>query len=256
MRVAICCKAVPANAMLESVCTVEGDIRYEDTKFFINEVDSYALQAAVNLKNLYKAQTVALTVGPLRAQEVLYAALAMGVDEVLRIDGETSLPEIISVALVSSLKELNPQLILVGTQSEDWMGGEVGIYISQALNTSLAFAVMEICELNDACVRIRKEIGGGRQAEMRLELPAVLCIQTGMTPVPYLSAIRRKKAMSLPVKSGGELDKESVKQTLSGMMAYEIKDVSIPSKEGHAVMLTGERPEMARKVLEIVRNAL
>lgn len=159
MRVAICCKGVPAEAVLESVHIAEGDILYKDIEFYINEVDHYALEAAVALKNSYKAETVALTVGPLRAQEVLYIALAKGIDKVLRIDGETSRPELIVSSLVPVLKELAPQLILAGVQSEDWMGGEVGICLAQALDLGVAFAVVEICELTDTHVRVKKEIG-------------------------------------------------------------------------------------------------
>ena len=144
-----------------------------------------------------------MTVGPLRAQEVLYVALAKGIDQVIRIDGETSLPEIIASGLIPALKDLAPQLILVGVQSEDWMGGEVGIYLSQALHTSLAYAVMEICELTETHVRVKKEIGGGRKAEVRLKLPAVLCVQTGIQPLRYLSAMKRQKVRSNPSNQGG-----------------------------------------------------
>ena len=141
-----------------------------DTELYINEFDAYALEAAITLKNSYGAETVALTLGPLRAQEVLYIALAKGIDRVLRIDGETNLPELIASGLIPALREIDPQLILVGVQSEDWMGGEVGIYLSQALDMGLAYAVIEICELNDTHVRIKKEIGGGRKAEVRLKI--------------------------------------------------------------------------------------
>src|SRR3990170_883192 len=117
MRVAICCKGVPVAALQESVHIREGDLLYKDTDFYINEVDAYALEAAVTLKNSYKAETVALTVGPLRAQEVLYYALAKGIDQVLRIDGESSRPEFIASSLIPPLRELTAQLILTGVQS-------------------------------------------------------------------------------------------------------------------------------------------
>jgi electron transfer flavoprotein beta subunit len=256
MRVAVCCKGVPVDAMLESVQIIDGDIKYMDTKFYVNEGDAYALEAAVVLKTTYKAETIALTVGPLRAQEVLSIAIAKGIDQVIRIDGETSLPELIAGSLIPPLKELAPQLILTGVQSEDWMGGEVGVYLAQALNMGVAFAVMEICELTDNHVRIKKEIGGGRQVELRLGLPAVLCVQTGIEPLRYLSAMKRQKARNAPIKSGGKLDREGIKQMISGMVAYDLKKVSLPSKEGHAEMITGERPEGAKRILEIIGNAV
>lgn len=256
MRVAICCKGVPADAVLESVHIVEGDIVYKDTEFYINEGDAYALEAAVTLKSSYKVETVVLTVGPLRAQEVLYFALAKGMDHVIRIDGESSRPELIANSLVQTLKGFAPHLVLAGVQSEDWMGGEVGIYIAQALDMGIAFAVVEICELSDTHVRIKKEIGGGRKAEVTLTLPAVLCVQTGIHPLRYLSAMKRQKVRNTPIKSGGKLDKEGPKQTLSGMVSYEIKRVSLPSKEGHAEMITGGRSDKAKKLLEIIENTL
>ncbi len=256
MRVAVCCKGVPVDPMLESVQIIDGDIQYKDTEYYINEVDTYALEAAIALKAAYKTETVALTVGPLRAQEVLYIAIAKGIDQVIRIDGETSLPDLIAGGLNLPLKELAPQLILVGVQSEDWMGGEVGIYLAQALNMGMAFAVVEICELNETHVRIKKEIGGGRKAELQLKLPAILCVQTGIQPLRYLSAMKRQKARNAPIKSGGKLDRENIKQMISGMLTYDLKEVSLPSKEGHAEMITGERPERAKKILKIIGNAV
>jgi electron transfer flavoprotein beta subunit len=256
MRVAICCKGVPVDPGLESVHIAEGDIHYKDTEFYINEVDAYALEAAVTLKTSHKAETVALTAGPLRAQEVLYFALAKGIDQVMRIDAETNLPELIAHSLLPPLKELAPQLILVGVQSEDWMGGEVGIYLSEALQTSLAFAVVEISEVTETHVRVKKEIGGGRKAEVRLTLPAVLCIQTGIQKLRYLSAMKRQKVRNTPITSAGKLDREAVMQALPGMMAYELKGVSLPSKERQAEMIAGERPEKAKRILEIIGNAL
>jgi electron transfer flavoprotein beta subunit len=243
------------NTQLESVQIVDRDIHFRDTEYDINEFDAYALEAAVVLKKSHGAETIALTLGPLRAQEALYIAMAKGIDRVLRIDGETSLPEFIAAGLVPALREIKPELILVGVQSEDWMGGEVGIYLSQALNMGLAYAVVEICELNRTQVRIRKEIGGGRKAEVLLKIPAVLCVQSGIQPLRYVSMMKRQKARNNPIQSGGKLNMEEAKQMISGMMAYKIREVLLPPK-GRAEMITGDRPERVAKVLEIIARAV
>jgi electron transfer flavoprotein beta subunit len=249
MRVAVCCKGVPSETLFESVHVVDGDIQFRDTEFYINEFDAYALEAAIGLKSSNKAETVALTVGPLRAQEVLYIALAKGIDQVLRIEGETSVPDLIARGLVSPLRELKPDLVLVGVQSEDWMGGEVGIYVAEALDMGLAYAVVDISELSDTDVRVLKEIGGGRKAEMRLKLPAVLCVQSGIRPLRYVSAMKRQKVRNTPIKLWGKIAKDVA-------APFAIKDVSLPSREGQAEMITGERPEKARKLLEIISKAV
>jgi electron transfer flavoprotein beta subunit len=255
MRVAVCCRGVPVDLPLESVHIVDGDIHFKDTDLYINEVDAYALEAALSLKNQYGAETIALTVGPLRSQEVLYIALAKGIDQVRRIDGETSRPELIASGLIPALKEMNPQLVLTGVQSEDWMGGEVGIYLSQALNMAVAFAVIEICQLTETQVRIKKEVGGGKKAEVILKLPAILCVQSGIQPLRYLSAMKRQKARNNPVKLSGKLDVGESKKMISGMTSYEVCNVTLPSKEGHAEMITGDRSEKITKLLEIIAKA-
>jgi electron transfer flavoprotein beta subunit len=255
MRVAVCCKGVPVDITLESVEIANGDIHFKGGDIYINEFDAYALEAALYLKNSYGAETIALSVGPLRIQEVLYYALAKGIDKVKRIDGETSRPELIASSLIPALREIDPQLILVGVQSEDWMGGEVGVYLAYALDMGVAFAVVEICELNQTHIRIKKEIGGGRKAELRLKLPSVLCVQTGIQPLRYLSATKRQKARNASIQSGGKMDREGIKKLISGMVGYDIKGVSLFSKEGHAEMIEGERPERAKRIIEIIEKA-
>lgn len=252
MKIAVCCKGVPMDAKLESTQIINGDILFSDTGFYINEFDAYALEAALALRNSYGADIIALTLGPLRALEVLYIALAKGIDQVLRIEGETGHPELIAAGLVPSLREIRPQLILVGVQSEDWMGGEVGIYLSQELNMGLAYAVVEICELNEKCIRIKKEVGGGKKAEVMVKLPAVLCVQSGIQPLRYVSMMKRQKARNTAIKLGGKLDKREARKMISGMVNYEVKEVFLPSKEGHAEMITGDRLEKATKLLEII----
>ena len=254
MRIAVCCKGVPIDMAVDVVNNVDGDINYTGTDFYINEFDSYALETALNLKQRYDAETVVISLGPLRSQEVLYFSLAKGIDKAIRIDGQTGRPEMIASGLLPVLKEVDPQIILVGVQSEDWMGAEVGIYLSQALNMSRAYAVMEIMEINDTDVRVRKELGGGKTAEVILKLPAVLCIQSGIHPLQYISKGRLKKARSLPINLGGSIDPKDVKDKIPGMTCYDVVGVAEPSREGRAEMITGERQEKAKKLIEIINK--
>lgn len=134
------------------------------------------------------------------------------------------------------------------------MGGEVSHYLSSALDMGSAFGVIEICELTETQVRIKKEIGGGRKAEVVLKLPSILCVQSGILPLRYLSAMKRQKARSHPIKLLGKLETEEVKQAISGMTSYEIREVSLPSQEGHAEMIKGDRSEMASKLLDLISS--
>lgn len=256
MRVVVCCKAVPLDVMPDSVQVVNGEIQCSSGDLYINEFDEYALETALALKKSYNVETWALTVGSLRAQEVLYIALAKGIDNVLRIEGETGRPELIASGLIAVLREVQPELVLVGVQSEDWMGGEVGIYLAEGLGASLGFAVVEITELNSTRVRIKKEIGGGRKVDTLLKLPAVLCVQSGIQPLQYLSALKRKQARSSPIRLWGRLGEVEIQQNIKDIMRYRAEDISIPEAKTQAIMISGERPEKAKEILEIIRKSV
>lgn len=256
MRIAVCCKGVPIEADPDTVEIINGDMGFRDTDFDINELDAYAIEAALALKERYGAETFALSLGPLRVQEALYFAVARGIDEVFRVEGETSRPELIAIGLAPTLKKLKPDLVLVGVQSEDWMGGEVGIYIGQALEMATAYAVTEITEVHNGKARVKKELGGGKIAEVLLELPALLCVQSGIQPLQYLSTGKRQKARKNPIRRDGMLDLENALAENAGITDYEIQGVDEPSKERRAEMISGDRTEVVSRLLKIIANTL
>jgi electron transfer flavoprotein beta subunit len=256
MRVAVCCKAVPTDVLPELIQVNNGDMRHIGSDFYINEIDEYALEAAAVLKKLHNAETWALTVGPLRSQEALYMALAKGVQNALRIEGETSHPELIAGALVAALKDIQPNLVLVGVQSEDWMGGEIGVYIAEGLGASLGFAVVKILELDDNQVRIQKELGGGLKAEMILKLPAVLCVQSGIHPLQYVSALNRRKVRDMTIKSWGKLEEIDFPVNIKEMMQYKIEGIGTPKTDSQAVMISGERSQQTKELIKIIKENL
>lgn len=256
MKVVVCCKAVPVDVEPHQVAVADGEIKTGSRDLFINEADEYALEAALALKKVSGVETWALTLGTLRSQEALYIAIAKGIDHVMRVEGDTERPEVIAAGLIGVLKELRPELVFTGVQSQDWMGGEVGIYIAGALGMSIGYAVVEIVELDEQSVRVRKEIGGGRKLETVLKLPAMLCIQSGIQPLQYVSAMRRKKVRGTPITVGGTIDEIEMAPEISALMRYRAIEASAPEARTHAEMFTGERPEKIAKLLEIIRKNL
>ncbi|MBI5446506.1 MAG: hypothetical protein HY900_35485 [Deltaproteobacteria bacterium] len=71
MRIAVCCKAVPVDVEPGQVELSEGSVRLPSGDLFLNEVDEYALEAALALRKFGEAELWAVTVGSLRGQEAL-----------------------------------------------------------------------------------------------------------------------------------------------------------------------------------------
>ena len=76
---------------------------------------------------------------------------------------------------------------------------------------------------------------------------------TGMEVLDWAKRVETLGAGEIMLTS---VDREGTGQILSGMMNYEIRGVSLPSKEGHAEMITGEKREKAKRILEIIANAI
>lgn len=256
MRIAVCCKAVVTSATADSVSAVNDSLNSEISDVYINELDDYALEAALAIKKAYNAETWAYTVGSLRSQEALYMALAKGIDNVARINSDITSPELIAKALTDALSKLNPQIVLTGVQSEDWMGGEIGPYIAEGLGASLGFAVVDIPEITETHVRIVKELGGGRKAEMLLKLPAVLCVQSGIRPLQYVSAMRRRKVSATEIASLGSVADMEIPANLKSMLTYHLLKVEAPEIGNQAIMISGDKTEKVSKILEILKNNL
>ena len=256
MRIAVCCKAVVTNATAESVQAVNESLISDSSDVYINELDDYALEAALAIKKAYNAETWAYTVGSLRSQEALYMALAKGIDKVARINSDVTSPELIAKALTDALAKLNPQIILTGVQSEDWMGGEIGPYIAEGLGASLGFAVVDIPEITETHVRVIKEIGGGRKIETLLKLPAVLCIQSGIKPLQYVSAMRRRKVTNTEIESAGNVANMEIPDKIKNMLNYHLLKVETPEMGNQAILISGDKTEKAKKILEIFKTNL
>ena len=256
MRVAVCCKAVITNATADSVQAVNDSLNSDSSDVYINELDDYALEAALAIKKAYNAETWAYTVGSLRSQEALYMALAKGIDNVARISSDVTSPELIAMALTDALAKLNAQIILTGVQSEDWMGGEIGPYIAEGLGASLGFAVVDIPEITDTHVRVIREIGGGRKIETLLTLPAVLCVQSGIKPLQYVSAMRRRKVSNTEITSAGNTANLEIPDKIKNMLSYHLLKVEAPEMGNQAIMIEGDRTEKAKKILEIFKTNL
>ncbi|MBI5446505.1 MAG: hypothetical protein HY900_35480 [Deltaproteobacteria bacterium] len=172
------------------------------------------------------------------------------------MEAESDTPEMTAAALAAALADIRPDLVLTGVQSSDWMGGQVGVYVAHALGLPVGYATVEVLALTEESVRIRKEIGGGRKAEMVLRLPALLCVQSGIQPLQYVSALKRRKLRGTPVRCWGTVGEADMPADLKKVMGPRAVAVGAPESRAHAEILSGDRSENAAKVLEILKKNL
>ncbi len=175
----------------------------------INPLDSYALEAALTLRERYGGTVTAISMGPSRAEEILREALAMGCDRaVLLNDRQFAGSDTWATAYVLSqaIKKLAPyDLIICGERATDGETGQVGPGIAACLDLPLGTYVSEILEVQDGAARLVRVVEGGREV-LKTSLPFVAVVVKEIG-TPRLATVRSKiKARQVEIPVWGPND--------------------------------------------------
>lgn len=254
MKIAVCCKAAPGAVTDVKIAPGGKALHYQSEFQVMNECDEYALEEAIALKRAYGGEVTVLTMGSITTQDILYLALAKGADRAVRIDVQLQDSQAASAVLAAALKKLEYDLVLTGTQSRDTLSGVVGIAIAERLEIPYAFAVTQVEADGDKAIKVRKELGGGRYADVRLSLPALLCVQTGIQPLTYVPPARMLRARQQAVRALSLGDLVAEEQIVP--RGYRFLDVFPPERIGQAQFLEGNAREVAATLLAKIKEVL
>jgi electron transfer flavoprotein beta subunit len=258
MEILVCVKKVPDTADAEVVLRPDGKgIKEDDLAFGINEWDNYAVEEAIRIKEAHGGRVTVATIGASDSEDVLRRCLAMGADEAVMIDGapfKGSDPYGIARGLRGAVTKGSYDLVLAGAQAGDDGFAMVGPVLAGYLGWPHATLVTSVA-VEGAKVAVTRELEGGLEELLRLELPAVLTIQTGINEPRYVSimGIRKVRSKEIPV-----LDLTAV-----GLSAGEVGGnanllrelaLAVPPAGKEAEIIEGTPAEIARKILDILRE--
>jgi electron transfer flavoprotein beta subunit len=255
LKIVVCVKAVPGQVSDIKVAAGGKGLEYQSQFHSMNECDESALEEAVYLKKTYGGEVTALTMGSIKTMDILYTAIAKGADKVVRVDAQPQDAQASATILAAVLKQLAPDLILTGTQSRDTLSGAVGILAAEKLDLPFAYAVTKIEKDAPDSVKVRKELGGGRFADVRLPLPALACVQTGIQPISFVPPARMMRARQTAPKSYSLADL-GISDDQAQTKAYAIESVFPPVRVGKVDLIEGAAPDVAAKLLARIREVL
>lgn len=258
MEILVCVKKVPDTADAEVVLKPGGSgIKEEDLASGINEWDNYAVEEAIRLKEAHGGTVTVATVGTEESEDVLRRCLAMGADEAVMVDGagyEGADPYAIAQALKAVVGRGSYDLVLTGAMAGDDGYAMVGGLLAGHLGWPHATLVTSV-EVDGGSVRVTRELEGGVEEMLKLQLPAVCTIQTGINEPRYVSimGIRKVRSKEIPVLQPADLGLGAGE---AGSAANRIlgAGLAVPPKGKEAEMLKGTPAEVARRILEILRE--
>ena len=202
MKIIVAVKQVPVRDSAIRIDAAGKWIEEEDLSFEINEPDAYALEEALLLKEKHGGEVVVLCAGPARAAQTIREALAKGADRAIYVqcDDLVSLDTLgLARRLAAAAAAESADLILTGLQSDDLGLGQTGVVMAETLGIPHATIVMKV-EVLDAGVRVKRELEDGWFQWVQMPMPALLTIQSGISPLRYATLMGIKKAKTKEVR--------------------------------------------------------
>lgn len=202
MKILVCIAPVPDTTSKISFTDNDTKFNTAGVTMIINPYDEwYALVRALELKEAGTATAVHLvTVGKADAEPVIRKALAIGGDEAIRIDADSTDPATVAAEIAAYAQSAGGyDLILCGKESIDYNNGVTPAMIAEALDMDyIGFATKVDISGNSATVN--REVDGGEETDTA-NLPLVISCQKGVAEqrIPNMRGIMAARTKPLKV---------------------------------------------------------
>ena len=258
MNIIVCVKRVPETSDAEISIDKSGR-RIDPTglAFDLNEWDSYALEEGIRLKEKHGGTVTVISMGGEASNETLRKCLAMGADEALRLSDaafEESDGMATARVLAEAIRKLPYDLILTGTQAEDDGYGQVGVALAEILGIPHASLVIQL-QIQEKKATLHRELEGGLDEVLEVDLPTVLTLQTGINEPRYVSIMGIRKVAKKEIKTYGAADL-NLKPGEVGLPGSSVRVEKIfpPAVGQGATLLDGNPEEVSLKILGILKE--
>jgi len=257
MEILVCVKRVPDTAENEIEVNSDGsDIERDDLVYSVNEWDNYAVEEAIQIVDEVGGAVTIVSLGDEESEEVVRREMAMGANNGILVSDdafEQSDGKGVATILKAVVEKGKYDLILTGAQADDG-AGQVGGMLAAILDVPYASVVNSIEVLNDAQLKIGREIEGGNQEMNEIALPCVLSIQTGINEPRYVGirGIRKVASVDIPVLGASDLGIDAADAGESGAKVKRI-DYFVPELGEGAEILEGSNEEVAEKLIDLLK---
>jgi len=185
-------KQVPDTANISGqVMKPDGTVNRAMLPAIFNPEDKVALELALQTRDKFGGEVIALTMGPPKASELLRECLYMGTDKVILISdrkfaGADTLAT--SYVLSEAIKKIGSfDMIFAGRQAIDGDTAQVGPQTAEKLDLPQVTYTEKIVDINKNKITIKRRIDGGHEV---LE-----------SPLPLLITVIKDAAIPRPFKA-------------------------------------------------------
>ncbi len=221
MKIAVLVKQVPATDKVK-IDKKTGTMIRENLESELNPLDMYAVEEAVRLKEKYKnIETIAISMGPPFAKDVVKDAISMGIDRGYLVSNRKfggADTWATAYTLSKVIKKLgNFDIIFTGERATDGETGQVGPSLAAQLDLPILTYVSKLIEVKERSILAERLIEGGKEI-VEVQLPTVISVvkEINEPRIPNFTGKMRAKKVEIPIITGSDIDVDPSKIGLLG----------------------------------------
>ena len=209
MNIVVLVKQVPDTETERKLDPADSTVDRAASDGVINELDEYAIEEALRLKEKHGGEVTILTVGPEQATDSIRKALSMGADKAVHVcddalAGSDALQT--AYAIAQTLGTLEYDLVILGSESTDARTGVVGAALAEYLGLPQLTLANKV-DVDGTSVKIQRQTDDGYQV-VEATLPAVISVVEKINEPRYPSfklimAAKKKPVTKLSIAEAG-----------------------------------------------------
>lgn len=242
MKILVCISKTPDTT--SKIAFKDGNTKFDESgvQWIINPYDEWhAFVRAIELKE--KDSSIVLhiiTVGGPDCDPVVRKALALGGDEAVRVNADSSDSYYIAAQIAEVAKQGGYDLIFTGKETIDYNGSSIGGMIAELLDMPYISLATKF-ELGGTNATVTREIEGGEEV-CEVALPVVVSCQKGVAEqrIPNMRGIMAARTKPLKVVEPTAID------ALTKITSFELP----PAKAGVKLVAPDNVAELVRLLHE------
>lgn len=244
MNIVVCVKQVPDT---ETTRTLKSDDKTLDRAAadgVLNELDEYAVEEALRIKEAHGGEVTVLTMGPDKATDTIRKALSMGADKAVHLTDEAlagSDALQTSYAIQQVLGRTGFDLVILGSESTDARTGVLAAMLAERLGVPQLSLANKV-EIDGTDIKIQRQTDYGYD-KVEAALPAVVSVVEKINEPRYPSFKGIMAAKKKPFETLGIADAgiEAARVGLANAATEMVDFATAPPRErGQIVKDEGE----------------
>ncbi|TDD50206.1 electron transfer flavoprotein subunit beta/FixA family protein [Kribbella antibiotica] len=251
MKIVVCAKFVPDATADRRFRSEDNTVDRAGVDGLLSELDEYAVETALTVKEAGDAEVTILTVGPEQAADAVKKGLQMGADAGVHVlDDAIHGSDAVATSLVLSkaLAKLEADLVIFGMASTDGGMGVVPAMVSERLGLPAVTLGSEVT-VDGTSVKIRRD-GDTASDTVEGTLPLVLSVSDQANEPRYPSFKGIMAAKKKPVQTWSLADLEITPEQVSSWT--EVVEVTARPARTAGTIVTDEDGSGAGQLVEFL----